>query len=173
MRIIVANDMSNWQWLLDAGVAGLLVATLWRAYRLELALASLRRDRGALEALTTTFDVSTRQAQGGIDRLRELADSAGRRVEQQSATALGLKDDLALLIERGERLAERMDHATRAARTMLPARPVVPEPPRRAPPRTEALREPVRESLRESLGEPVRVRSQAERDLLMALQANR
>jgi predicted phosphoribosyltransferase len=138
---------------------------LWRAYRLEQALAALRRDRGALETLTTTFDVSARQAQGGIDRLRELADSAGRRVEQQSATALGLKDDLALLIERGERLAERMDHATRAARATQPARVAAAEPARPIPPRAEPVRELARE--------PVRVRSQAERDLLMALQASR
>jgi hypothetical protein len=165
MRSIVVSDMGNWQWLLDAGVAGLLVATLWRAHRLEQALAALRCDRGALEALTTTFDLSTRQAQGGIDRLRELADSAGRRVEQQSSTALVLKDDLVLLIERGERLAERIDHATRAARATPLARPVLAEVQRHDHARIEPMREPARE--------PIRVRSQAERDLLMALQASR
>ena len=114
-----------------------------------------------LEALVAGFNASTRQAEQGIERLRATADGAGRQVARQADAALALKDDLAFLMERGERLADRLDQLVRSARPMAaPEAAMAAAPP---PLAKQADTEPT---------EP-RVRSQAERDLLRALKMAR
>lgn len=142
------------EWILEIALVGLLAATLFHAVRLERALGVLKRDRVELQELITAFNASTRQAELGIDRLRAAAEGAGQQIARQVDAALSLKDDLALLIDRGNRIADRLDTQVRATR------PLVGEAPRLA---VVSEAEP---------GEP-RVRSQAERDLLKALRMAR
>ena len=148
--------MGGWQLLLELGLMGLLAATLFHALRLERALNVVRRDRAELETMLRGFNDSTRQAENATERLRGAADGAGKHVARQIAAAATLKDDLAALIERGDRLADRMDGLIRASRE--------PEPPARryAAPEPDTM---------ETAG--TRVRSQAERDLLRALRVTR
>jgi hypothetical protein len=141
------------EWILDAVLAVLLVATLFHAVRLERALGVLKRDRAALQGLVDDFNASTHQAEAGIEQLRAAADGAGRQMARQIDTVGRLKDDLAFLLERGERLADRLDAQIRAGRP-LTAEPLRPVPVADDP-------------------ETPRVRSQAERDLLKALRMAR
>lgn len=138
--------MAEAEWLLEIVLVGLLAVTLFHAVRLERALGVLKRDRAALEALVAGFNASTRQAESGIERLRAAADGAGQQVVRQIEAARAVQGDLAYLIERGERLADRLDALVRTAR------PLAAEQPRE----TEPTDTP-------------RLRSQAERDLLKAL----
>jgi hypothetical protein len=138
--------MPGMQWLLEIVLVVLLAATLFHAVRLERALGVLKRDRAALEELISGFNASTRMAEAGIDRLRTAADGAGRQLARQIEAASVLKDDLAFLNQRGDRLADRLDAQVRAARPMQ----ADPEP-----------------------AEAPRPRSQAERDLLKALRMAR
>ncbi len=142
--------MASWQWLLEIALVGLLAATLFHALRLEKALGVLKRDRQALEELVAGFNASTRQAEAGIGQLRAAADGAGRQVARQVEAGRSLQNDLAYLNERGERLADRLEHLVRAARP-APAEPTRAGDPPEAP----------------------RPRSQAERDLLKALRLAR
>lgn len=141
--------MAGLQWLVELVLLGLLVLTMVHAIRLERALGAIRKDRTALADLAGSFDASAREAEAGIERLRALADGAGRAVSRQADAAVSVKDDLNFLIERGERLADRLDALVRAGKAPEAARPM-PEPD----------------------AEP-RVRSQAERDLLAALRVAR
>jgi hypothetical protein len=137
------------EWLLDIVLILLLAATLFHAVRLERALGVLKRDRAELQELIANFNASTRQAEIGIERLRGAADGAGRQIAQQVDAALALKDDLLLLIERGNLLADRMGALVHAGR------PLASEPPHLT-------------VVADADTQP-RVRSQAERDLLKAL----
>src|SRR5271156_6082360 len=104
--------MGNAQLLLELALVLLLGATLFHAVRLERALGVLKRDRAVLEELVAGFNDSTRQAGGGevgVERLRAATDGAGRQTARQIDQAQRLKDDLAFLSERGERLAERLE----------------------------------------------------------------
>lgn len=139
--------MGGWQWLLELVLIGLLAATLFHALRLERALGVLKRDRAALEELVAGFNASFRQAEIGIDHLRAAADGAGRQVARQVEAGKAVQSDLAFLVERGERAADRLEQAVRAARPLL----------------HELTREP------EPAAETPKLRSQAERDLLKAL----
>ena len=138
--------MPGMQWLLEIVLMALLAATLFHAVRLERALGVLKRDRAVLEELVAGFNASTRQAEAGIERLRAAADGAGRQLAHQIVTGSALKDDLAFLGERGERLADRLDDQLRSARPVL----------------AEA-----------DANDMPRQRSQAERDLLKALRMTR
>ncbi len=147
--------MTGMEWILDAVLVVLLAATLFHALRLERALGVLKRDRAALEDLVSSFNVSTRQAEAGIDQLRSAADGAGRQMARQIDTVTRLKDDLVFLLERGESLADRLESLVRAGRPLA----------------ADALR-PIQVQDEEP-GDLPRVRSQAERDLLKALRMAR
>ena len=142
--------MRRMEWPLDIVLILLLAATLFHAVRLERALGVLKRDRAELQDLIVNFNASTRQAEIGIERLHTAAEGAGQQIAQQVDVALALKDDLILLIERGNRLADRLGTLVHAGRPLAGEAPhltVVADA---------------------GAGEP-RVRSQAERDLLKAL----
>lgn len=104
------------QWVLEGVLVLLLGATLFHAMRLERALGVLKRDRAVLEELVEGFNESTRQAENGIERLRHAADGAGKQMARQIETAQRLRDDLAFLADRSDRLAERLETAVRSAR---------------------------------------------------------
>ncbi len=160
--------MADAQWVLELVLVGLLAATLVHALRLERALGVLKRDRAALEELVAGFNASTRQAESGIERLREAADGAGRQLARQLEAARGVDGDLGFLIGRGEQLADRLDALVRAARPLAAHPPATQAPATQAPaedtrgPRGPAGAAPETE-------EPPRLRSQAERDLMKAL----
>lgn len=160
--------MNNMQWLLEVLLTGLLTVTLFHALRLEKALGVLRRDRAALEELIVGFNDSTRQAESGIDRLRAVADGAGRQIARHVDQAKALKNDLVFLSERGEKLADQLDTLVRQA---LP----VQEPVAAARP-TVARSTPLLHAVpQEAVSAEVdgRVRSQAEKELLRALRMAR
>lgn len=146
--------MGGAQILLETVLVLLLTATLFHALRLERALGVLKRDRATLESLVAGFNESTRQAETGVERLRAATEGAGRQIARQIEQAQRLRDDLNFLIERGERAAERLEGAVRAARM---AQDLAPAPPL--------------EPVAERGAAPPRLRSQAERDLLRALRA--
>ena len=141
-------------WILDAGLSLLLAATLFHAIRLERALGMLKRDRAELEALVAGFNASTRAAEQGIERLRDAAEGAGRQIARQVESAVRLRDDLAFLMERGDRVADRLDQAVRGAR---PVEAELPAPDGFA-----------RDSFPEE-APPARSRSRAEQELMRAL----
>src|SRR5476649_1551617 len=110
--------MDGMEWLLEIVLVMLLGATLFQAIRLERALGVLKRDRTSLETLVDGFNTSTHQAESGIQQLRAAADGAGRNIESQLSKSVSLKDDLAFLTERGDRLADRLETLVRVARQM-------------------------------------------------------
>ena len=144
--------MLSMETVLDVALIGLLAATLFHALRLERALGVLKRDRAALEEMIASFNSSTRQAEAGIERLRGAADGAGRAIARHLDDARALKDDLTFLMERGTRLADRIDTLVRAGRPLAA--------------------EPAQQVIAAS-SESSTPRSQAERDLLKALRMAR
>jgi hypothetical protein len=138
------------EWPLEIVLILLLGATLFHAVRLERALGVLKRDRAELQDLIADFNTSTRQAEIGIERLRVAAEGAGQQIAQQVDAALALKDDLVLLIERGNRLADRLGTLVHAGRTL-------------------AGKTPNLTVVADAEAPQPRVRSQAEHDLLKAL----
>jgi hypothetical protein len=86
------------------------------AIRLERSLTALRRDRSQLLDGAKGFAEATREAEAAIARLRAAADGSGRVLGEQLRTAASLRDDLRLLTDRADRLADRLDDGVRAGR---------------------------------------------------------
>ncbi len=164
--------MASMEWLLELALIGLLLATLFHAMRLERALGVLKRDRAALEELVSGFNASTRAAEQGIERLKDAADGAGRHIARQVEVAGRLKDDLVFLGERGDALADRLDHLVRAGRSLetTSARPAIRPTLVRE---TSPMQPPETDDAMGAAAVSPRLRSQAERDLMRALRIAR
>jgi len=135
--------MSHVEWILQGVLLALLVAALPFALRLERGLAALRRDRAALADGMQGFEAATQEAQLALSGLRGALETQARQV----AVAEALREDLRFLVERAEGLADRLEVLVREGRSA-------------ASPPIGAAEEAV-------------TRSQAERDLLMALRMAR
>ena len=146
------------EWVLEIILVLMLATTIFHAFRLERALGVLKRDRASLEMLVSGFNQSTRAAELGVERLHEAAEGAGRQVERQIVGASRLKDDLQFLIDRGERLADRLEAQLRTARVM--------EAPQVSA-AVDAVVAPTDEPT------PARLQSRAELDLMKALRLAR
>jgi len=130
--------------VLEVALVGLLSMTLLHAIRLQRTLSALRQDRVAFDAAVQGFDTGTRQVGTDLSVLREAAD----QLEAQLHRSGVLQGDLAYLSERGEKLADQLELLVRTGRSVS-----------------------VTAGSRVEPATPVR--SQAERSLLLALQARR
>jgi|BEDMetMinimDraft_2_1075160.scaffolds.fasta_scaffold20968_2 hypothetical protein len=137
--------MSFFEWGLEAVLIGLLAATFFHALRLERAIGALRRDRAELEATIRQFLASTSEAEAGLEKMRLAAEGAARPLARQIELARPLAEDLRLLIEHAEKIADRLDRKIRDGRAAAaePSLPLVPpaETPEAARPRSQAERE--------------------------------
>ena len=133
---------------LDLLLVVLLGVTLVHAIRLQRAIGQLRAQRTGLDDAVAGFDHGARQAEASLARLRDTA----HRLDTEIRQAASLKDDLAFLSERGGQLADRLESLVRSARSQGAERAGRPAP-------SAATESPVR--------------SQAERDLLLALRGSR
>ena len=150
--------MGSFDWGLELVLVVLLAITLVHAVRLERALRLLRMDRAALGDAIAGFDDNARQAEAGIGRLHSASADTAHALTQCFGKGASLKDDLGFLIERGEALADRLDALVRAGRPIAQLAPVPSVASTVASPSAAAAPAP-------------KVRSKAERDLLIALQA--
>ena len=127
--------------LLDILIVVLLAATIGYAARLSGRLAALRKDRAELDAMATKFSEAAQRAEAAIAALKATSESSGKTLEQATAKAQGLRDDLAFMIERGEPLADRLSGAVAASmrqaapREAAPRESAAPAPTAQAAPR--------------------------------------
>lgn len=110
--------MSGASTLLDILVAGLLLATIAFAWRLERRISLLRSEKAQFAQLMADFTHATARAEAGVRALEAAAADAGRGLEGLVARAHGLREDLVYMIERAEPIADRL---APAARTEAPA----------------------------------------------------
>ena len=119
--------------IFDALIATLLVATIAYAAVLNRKLGALRDAKSEMEALLVSFTDSAERAGSGVESLKREAGRSGKALQGRLDAARGLVDDLGFLIERGTKLAERLDSGAGAGRAK-PAPEPVPQPRARAEP---------------------------------------
>ncbi|WP_421709124.1 DUF6468 domain-containing protein [Algihabitans sp.] len=103
--------------IFDGALAALLMATITYAVILNRKLTELRNSRTEMERLIGEFAEATQQAEQGVTALHERAEQASGTLDQRVAAAEArveearkLADDLAFMIDRGGRLADRLEH---------------------------------------------------------------
>lgn len=94
---------------LDIVLAVLLAATIWCAVSLNRRLGALRRDRSELASLAGDFAAATERAGDSVGQLAENAEDLQSRVDAARSVA----DDLAFLMDRGEKTADKLEKLAR------------------------------------------------------------
>lgn len=139
--------------VIDIVVAILLVVTIGYAVVLNRRLGILRRDKEELKKLVAGFGEATVRAEESIGKLKNTTDGLHDSIDKAQA----LRDDLVFLIDRGGSAADRLEEMIRSARDETGVGP----------------RPPAAASGADDLEKAAESKSQAERELLKALQAVR
>ena len=170
----------DWKIILDLVVSVLLVATIGYAVMLNQRLTALRKNRDDLAKIIVSFNEATVRAETAIPKLRKAAEDAGQSLQDRVEKAQSLRDDLAFMIERADTMANRLENAVRSARTEVRTGPATSAPAkesgRMAPPPERAPGASPRAATMAAAAAAdmdVDERSEAERELLRALQSMR
>jgi hypothetical protein len=176
--------------ILDGLIVILLIATIAYAVILNQKLNLLRKNKDDLSRMIANFNEATVRAESSIPRLRKAADEARQALQEKVEKAQQLRDDLAFMIERGDSMANRLESSVRMARgetrPTAPARPAAgpfapssPAAPSSAqnpgsrPPARPGSLFATQPGEDEFGGDDSSSRSEAERELLRALQSAR
>lgn len=175
--------MLDWKIILDLLVSVLLVATIGYAVMLNQRLTQLRKNRDDLAKIIVSFNEATVRAESSIPKLRKAAEDAGQSLQERVEKAQSLRDDLAFMIERADTMANRLENAVRSARTEVKGAPAAVPPPA---PRAQtggaaqaggfspsSARAATMAAAAAASEQDVDERSEAERELLRALQSMR
>lgn len=122
----------DWKIILDLLVSVLLVATIGYAVMLNQRLTQLRKNRDDLAKIIVSFNEATVRAESSIPKLRKAAEDSGQSLQERVEKAQSLRDDLAFMIERADTMANRLENAVRSARTEVKGAAPVPPPVPRA-----------------------------------------
>ena len=113
----------DWKVALDIVVSLLMIATIGYAVMLNNRLAALRKNRDDLAKVITNFNEATVRAESSIPKLRKAAEDSGAALQERVEKAQSLRDDLAFMIERADTMANRLENAVRSARTEVKVPP--------------------------------------------------
>lgn len=130
--------------LLDAVIAALLAVTASYCWRLNRRITSFRNAKSELEHMIRSFDASIRQAYESIAVLKDNSSDKNIKLIRDMEKVRFLANDLAYLVEKGEKLADslestirqnapRAEAASSAPTTSIPARPARPARPQSQP----------------------------------------
>lgn len=113
---------------LDIVVAAMLAVTIGFCLVLNRRLGILRRNESELRDVLSKFNQAAAQAEAGIARLKDVSQETAASLRDRIGEAKALRDDLAFVTERGDRIVTELGKkiaAQRGAETPLAAaRPV-------------------------------------------------
>lgn len=95
--------------ILEALVAVLLVATVYYCVILNRRLTKLREGQEEFTALVADLNEATRRAQNSVQDLKSSTIETGRELEERVSSARVLVDELAMITEAGNNLANRLE----------------------------------------------------------------
>jgi hypothetical protein len=166
---------------LNLVLAALLVAVIVYAMRLHKRLGAWRDGKAELDRAATQFAKAAERAEAAVAELKMASEASGRLLEDQTRTALALKDDLEMLVARAAPAADQLLDRLQARPTAAPVAVVVPEPRAQMPSAPTSLgaaaarvplraaAAPVPAAAPERSQERSPVRSMAEQELLRAI----
>ena len=98
----------GWLNIIDGILIILLSATIFCAVSLSRRLASLRSDKKNLEKLMSEFHHISEKADKSLTGIRATAEEVSRELAEANAKSRSMRDELAFLVERADRLAEKI-----------------------------------------------------------------
>ncbi|MDV7339071.1 DUF6468 domain-containing protein [Terasakiella sp. A23] len=166
--------------ILDMLIAILLIATIAYAVMLNRRLSELRKDQSELEQLAQSFNDATIRAEESIHKLTGSADEMKRDVQDTLKKAENLRDDLNFLIDRAGTSADKLEEQVRNNRPEPPAyagkkvKDTVASPEPKAQPKVQQPQAaPVQKETAQPVEDDFKPKTDAERELLKALESVR
>ena len=98
----------GWLNIFDGILIILLSATIFCAVSLSRRLSSLRSDKKNLEKLMSEFHHISEKADKSLTGIRATAEEVSRELAEANAKSRSMRDELAFLVERADRLAEKI-----------------------------------------------------------------
>ncbi len=103
-------QIGDWSTLvLDIGTIALMLAVLVACFVVYRRLEAVRAHQRELGELIARLERAGRTAQTAVESLRQEASGIGEQLEGRIATGRGLRDELAVIVESGTALAERLE----------------------------------------------------------------
>ena len=94
--------------ILDGLVALLLVVTLFYCFALNRRLRDLRSGQDGMRDLINALNEATNRAQTSITQLKGAGESVAAHLQEDVAKARSLADELSLMVETGNNIADRL-----------------------------------------------------------------
>lgn len=121
----------------DILILAALAGTIFYSFRLSRQFNDLRADRKAFEQLIQALNVAASRAEGAVHGLKEAVKGSADQVQDKINTARVLTDELDIMIQAGDNLAERLQATAEKSRSAV----MHEEPRGKDQPRTRAERE--------------------------------
>jgi hypothetical protein len=153
-------NLSAFSLVVDAVFVVLLVVTIVYAIKLNARISDLRTRETELHEMVRQFNQASDQALGSIQVLKTAGLDADREIQLATARAREVRDDLASLIDRGKRTADRLEHAS-SGRVSAP----------QAEPRTDSGAAPGRTRPESATGGADEYRSEIEQALAQVIRS--
>ena len=97
--------------ILEGLVAVLLLATVVYCALLDRRLKALRSGQDGLRQIISDLNAATEQASASIAGLKDASDTIGKEIGGQLHRGRALADELELMVEAGDRIADRLGEA--------------------------------------------------------------
>ncbi len=104
--------------VIEAIVAVLLIATCTYCYVLSRRLRVLRSGQEDLRAIIKKFDEASRRAERNLERMEENGLTMGRDLDDVSARAAALIDELSVMVNAGDHIAGRIEGVVNEVRAI-------------------------------------------------------
>lgn len=102
--------------LIDVSVAALLLMVIIYCKKLSRSIHVLQDSKGEMAKLFAEFDQSIDAAQASVKELREATSKSESILGEKLETANSLADDLAFMIERGNKTADQIENGLKGGR---------------------------------------------------------
>ena len=94
--------------ILEGLVATLLAVTVGYCFVLNRRLSTLRNGQDGLLEVVRTLNMATEQARASVRELHDTGETTGERLSEKVARAQVIADELSLIVESGNNLADRL-----------------------------------------------------------------
>ncbi len=102
--------------IFDVVILAALGATIMYARRLSEQFTKMQADKQAFEQLIAALNLASSRAEGAIKALKDAVLSGGDQLQDKVNKARALSDELEIMIQAGDNLAERLSGAAENSR---------------------------------------------------------
>jgi hypothetical protein len=100
--------------VIDICVAVLLISAIGYGMILNRKLVALRGDQANLERLAASFHEATKRAESSVGKLKKAAQDSSEILSGGIDDATRIREDLNFLVDRGEKLGDRLESSIRS-----------------------------------------------------------